>query len=737
MDATDENEELAERLARLERRMDTLESLLAKGRLDAGRLDAGRLDAGRLDAGRPAQVAAQLAAPISPAVARESEHPPITAVPETVQPKAVAPIASHITEPPPDTGSIWRSEYWLHLTGIILLLFAVAFLFKYAIDQGWLTPAVRVFIGLLVGSGLLAAGLRLSARPRFSAMLLGGGIGAYYITGFAAFQLYQLLPHSVVFGFMVANTILAFALAVYGDQVALSLLAVAGGLATPFLLSTGAGEVTGLMAYTLLILTGAGAMYAYMGWQPLLWLAAVGGLMIIGVAVGLESWSGTIQAEAWPLQTGVVGWWLLFWLLPVARPSLRTKWPSLRAVNVGWQIVDQAAELGRLLRFDLFALTLVTPLVVLTFTAVIWPDLPSDNLGWAALALAAVSGLVAYLSSQREPGRLGLFHLAVAALLSTIGLSILLAGSALLLVLVGQAVILHLFAWYNQRRFALIIADLATALPALILLDRLLTSPTANWRPLDSAADLLPIAAAAIIAWKFRADRGRIGYALLAHVGLLLWFIRELDGSALLIALTVQVVAAQIVGYYRKSQAAVITADLTAILPAIILLERLLISAASDWRTLGSVADLAVIGAAAALAWKLRINWDRVIYALAAHIFLLIWFWRELGGLNDGQALVSVAWGVQAVVLLIAGLRFDLDKMRTTALATLALLVGKLFLVDLAFVNPLTRILLFFAFGGLFLALSYLVTRVWRPQRPSNPDSGNNSNEIQDALSEK
>ena len=67
-----------------------------------------------------------------------------------------------------------ESEYWLNKIGIGLLLLGVVFLFKYSIDQGWITPAVRVGFGLAIGIILLAVGLRLhSSRRHFSQVLLG------------------------------------------------------------------------------------------------------------------------------------------------------------------------------------------------------------------------------------------------------------------------------------------------------------------------------------------------------------------------------------------------------------------------------------------------------------------------------------------------------------------------------------------------------------------------------------
>jgi uncharacterized membrane protein len=48
-------------------------------------------------------------------------------------------------------------------------------------------------------------------------------------------------------------------------------------------------------------------------------------------------------------------------------------------------------------------------------------------------------------------------------------------------------------------------------------------------------------------------------------------------------------------------------------------------------------------------------------------------------------------------------------------LVTLFVVVGKLFLVDLAWVGAVWRILLFLGFGVVFLLLSYYLQSLWRP----------------------
>jgi uncharacterized membrane protein len=52
--------------------------------------------------------------------------------------------------------------------------------------------------------------------------------------------------------------------------------------------------------------------------------------------------------------------------------------------------------------------------------------------------------------------------------------------------------------------------------------------------------------------------------------------------------------------------------------------------------------------------------------------------------------------------------------MRQVALGTLLLVVAKLFLIDLAELETIWRVLLFMGFGAVFLVLSYYFQKLWR-----------------------
>jgi hypothetical protein len=109
-----------------------------------------------------------------------------------------------------------------------------------------------------------------------------------------------------------------------------------------------------------------------------------------------------------------------------------------------------------------------------------------------------------------------------------------------------------------------------------------------------------------------------------------------------------------------------------------------------------------------------------VLLLAASTFFALCWTWTVLDPLSGGGALVSVAWGVLSAALLAGPVLLLAPSPRETGSAglvywaskagyiTLALVVAKLFLYDLAAVEPILRILLFCGFGTAFLLAAYL-----------------------------
>ncbi len=122
--------------------------------------------------------------------------------------------------------------------------------------------------------------------------------------------------------------------------------------------------------------------------------------------------------------------------------------------------------------------------------------------------------------------------------------------------------------------------------------------------------------------------------------------------------------------------------------------------------------DLVAIAGFAGAALVSRGSASRTLYGLLAHVALLAWFYVRLSPLESGQAFASIAWGVQAVAVLVGGFAVDRTLPRQVGLATLFALVAKLLVVDLAEVAAVWRILLFMGFGAVFLVLGYYLPRL-------------------------
>src|SRR5215203_3635916 len=199
------------------------------------------------------------------------------------------------------------ATWWVARAGVVLLLVGVSFLVRMGVEQGWLTPAVRVTGGVVIGVALSAFGLRArTSRPAYSQLLVGGGVVAFYLSAFGAWSVWQLVPYEAAFAFCVLSTAFAFAAAVRLNAEWLALLGVVGGYATPFMLLSPEANVAALIAYSLLLLGGYLMVYLWRGWLP------VYGTAILGIWATLAvSDLGVLPTDAaWSVSTGALVSWL-------------------------------------------------------------------------------------------------------------------------------------------------------------------------------------------------------------------------------------------------------------------------------------------------------------------------------------------------------------------------------------------------------------------------------------------
>lgn len=169
--------------------------------------------------------------------------------------------------------------------GILAAVFAVAFALKYAFDNEWVSPAVRVALGALAGAGLLAVGERLRRRGLrpYAYVLSGGGVLILYLSVYAAYDFYRLLAQPVAFLLMTGVTAGAVLLSVRLGALPVAVLGLVGGFLTPVLLSTGQDNQVALFTYVSLLDAGVLAVAYFKRWRVLDFLSfAATTLMTLG-----------------------------------------------------------------------------------------------------------------------------------------------------------------------------------------------------------------------------------------------------------------------------------------------------------------------------------------------------------------------------------------------------------------------------------------------------------------------
>jgi uncharacterized membrane protein len=110
--------------------------------------------------------------------------------------------------------------------------------------------------------------------------------------------------------------------------------------------------------------------------------------------------------------------------------------------------------------------------------------------------------------------------------------------------------------------------------------------------------------------------------------------------------------------------------------------------------------------------WLKRADFKK-LYRILCHLLLLYWIYQTVASFSNGQAWVTVLWGSYAIGLLIAGFIRYGKKVRLMGMGTIFLVIGKLFLVDLATLPAIWRILLFIGFGGALILLGYYLQSRW------------------------
>ena len=178
----------------------------------------------------------------------------------------------------------WNWEWllggnWLARIGAVALVLGVGFFLKLAIDNNWIGERGQVFLGLMAGLALIAGGEYWQKKyPIWAQPLTGAGIAVLYLSIFAAFALYELLPPLAAFGLFSLVTLAAAALALRYESISIAVIGILGGFLTPLLLNERLPDSRLLLAYVLVLDLGVLALATFRNWRWFTLLSLAGSL---------------------------------------------------------------------------------------------------------------------------------------------------------------------------------------------------------------------------------------------------------------------------------------------------------------------------------------------------------------------------------------------------------------------------------------------------------------------------
>ena len=316
---------------------------------------------------------------------------------------------------------------WLGRVGIVTLIIGVGFFLKLAFDNNWIGETGRVVLGVALGLALLGGGEYWRSKyPVWAQTLTGGGIAALYLSIFAAFALYDLLPALVALGFFFLVTITASGLALRYEARAIAVLGILGGFAAPLILAERLPDQRTLLAYVVVLDLGVLALATFRNWRWFTLLGLVGSMLLFAFWLN-ELDPGLLLAQ--------VGLTVIFLIFVGATTLFHVIWRRIPGpMDQALMVLNAAAYFG--ISYGLLF------------------DEIRPWIGAFTLALAVFYGLLGYgiLMRNRQQVHLSLFAVGIALVFLTVAVPVQLGGPWISVAWAVEAVVLIWLSFYLRMR---------------------------------------------------------------------------------------------------------------------------------------------------------------------------------------------------------------------------------------------------------------------------------------------
>ncbi len=594
--------------------------------------------------------------------------------------------------------------------GMAALIIGASWALKLAFEHGLIGPVGRVIIGLAAGAGLILWSERFRRKGfgAFSYSLKAVGSGVLYLSLWAAFQIYHLLPPGVAFGAMVLVTAWNAFMAWSQDAELLAAYALAGGFVTPLLLSTGGNHETFLFLYLASIDAAGALLIRWKPWRRLLLPAYVATVVYFIGWYSRFFHRGT--AIGWDSQSAETTLFVFIFFIIFAVVSLR-----------GWTVYREKDAAGG----GVVSAVLI-PLGTAAFLGLALYSVFQDSglhgsLAWLMLGLAAMYlGLTRVQASALASA----MHLAMAVVFLTIAIPLKASGHTLTTAWLVEGLVVY---WAATRMNA------ETAAPGRVL------------RLLSAAGYALGLGAL-MFDWFWPAGSSQAGF-FNANLGSAMVAVGALAGAAWLATRFEEGVVDRV-----PLMAGLIAIDLVALLLTL----RQLKSAGWYGRPHPAFANADFVTALLGLAILAAASWSAYWLArmhpvrldacatfaggtlVAFNLLAILVMVREIGALWQSG---GVGFGIQAAsnanvqrslavsaflmvygaVLLAAGFWRRSAFVRWQALLLLIFTILKVFLYDVSGLSQGYRVASFLGLGALLMAVSFAYQKDWLGLKAASP----------------
>ncbi|MBP7275235.1 MAG: DUF2339 domain-containing protein [Kiritimatiellae bacterium] len=695
--------------------------------------------AGRAEARMREWINATPPKPVAPAAASPAITPAVPrSVPSARQPVDRAPAVVPVAAPPPlptpptataqtapgHTGTL-ESQIGVRVAGwigVALLLLGGGFFVTYAIQNAWLSPSMRVMLGVLGGAALVMIGhvMERKSYPLLARMLTAGGGGLAYFSVYAARGVYKLIGAPAAFGGLLAVALIVLALSVLYRNQWIALGSLLAAYFVPVLTSSGTRDGIFLLGYIAVLNLPVMALGLQRRWQMLYNTDAV---------LAWLAWFGAVGENLNGLGSHAVAARLIFAGIFFAQ------FTCLHMIKLWRETVARRP-------LDLARLSL-NSLAMLTAVYMTLKDGGQERWTGLAMILGAVGHLALAAAARR---RLPLFtddalaFLVCAATFAALALPLQLDGAW---VSAGWAVEGALLAWFASRIGSPVLRVVGLGVTALgwgksLVYDPSLydTPPRLFFNGRFGAGALAALSFAVQARWTSgaapSAERERTAGDWIAAIALFAAAIAVVwecafvwpgnnPASAAIGSLAVATIAA--FAFRSAAPGAVLRGAALALL--ILACVKMLTwdawvirHAAQTWRWMWNLHLPGLLVSSALIGWAAGGGRDRSAAALhilaIASAILVITAEIDRGTGPWRGAVITLFWSASALAVVGFGLVRRRRYLRWTGLILLGLAVLKTLLVDLANLPDLPRIAAFFGAGALMLLLSFVYQRLSR-----------------------